>query len=979
IVSPRIRSMVLFANHNLVRSPPFTRLDLVSCRNLLIYFEPPLQQSVLATLHYALKSGGKLLLGPSENLGAMAEFFTVLDAKYRLFESRGTTRLPLERSGSLMRTPLRALPSFSRALPSEEARAVQSASQLMLGEYGPSALLVDESMHLLHTFGRPLPFLHVASGAATLNVLRMVDGPVSALLSSAIPRAFSSGKESMYFGLQLEGVPSPLSIRIRVCSAADSNRRTALIVFESEHAVSPPDPVETVRVHPDTGRQLEELKRELDLSRETLQVTVEELQTSNEELQATNEELLSSNEELQSTNEELHSTNEELHTVNAEYARKNQELGELNSDIDNLLRSTNIGTVFLDSQLRVRKFTPAAADYIPLLERDVGRPLADLAFDCNGADLLGEARGVLEGKTASELPFDARERHALVRILPYIDHHGRTEGVVITFVDITNWKRAVLRTQRILDSIPEHVALLDCDGTILMVNRAWSRFATDNGGPTSYVGWNYLETCKGGSDEELAVRAAEGLHAVLSGQEAHFEMEYPCHAPHEQRWFLLHAAAVEGGEGAVVSHLNITQRKRAELALQEQAIHDSLTSLLNRRGIEQELARLSRAAARNDEWPGVIFVDCDNFKRINDTLGHATGDVVLQEVARRLSEALRPADRLARIGGDEFMVLLPGARLAEAGQVAERLRKAVGAQPVALSHGPLTLTISAAVLAADERLQSLSELASAARGALRSAKDRGKNRVFTRSRTGEERIAESGCSSLEALMEQDDAFGTLRHPLIRLDTEEVVGFEYLTRGPLGPFHLPMDLFHAASDLGVLTSVDLMCLRLSLKRCRASGGSLWHHVNLYPSTLLDTSLERLAALFPDDVPHRCYCLELSEQQILGDPSTMLEHVANLRRLGVRVAIDDVGFGRTSLETLVLIEPEVIKIDRRCVSGVASSVPKARSLERLLRVARSLDALVIAEGVETAADARTLSEMGVQYAQGFHFARPEPLQA
>jgi two-component system CheB/CheR fusion protein len=313
-----------------------------------------------------------------------------------------------------------------------------------------------------------------------------------------------------------------------------------------------------------TQQRLTDVEGELRYTKENLQATIEELETANEELQATNEELLSSNEELQSTNEELQSVNEELHTVNTEYQSKIQELSELNADLDNLLRGTEIGTLFLDENLLIRRFTPAVARLINIIPRDVGRPLEHFSFSIGVEGLLDDIRSTLATGVQHERGAAAADgRRFLVRVLPYLSGHG-ARGAVVTFMDVTESVREHDRLQAIIDSLPQSVVVLDGRGRITLVNRAWRRFAEENGAggnPSVGVGADYLRITAATQGEErtLAEQVTAGLTDVLARRAPAFSVEYPCHSPTEQRWFRLTAAPLaEPFDGLVVSHIDVS-------------------------------------------------------------------------------------------------------------------------------------------------------------------------------------------------------------------------------------------------------------------------------------------------------------------------------------------------------------------------------------------------------------------------------------
>jgi two-component system CheB/CheR fusion protein len=295
---------------------------------------------------------------------------------------------------------------------------------------------------------------------------------------------------------------------------------------------------------------------------------VEELETSNEELQSTNEELMSSNEELQSSNEELQSVNEELNTVNAEYQEKIEILNRLNADLDNMAEAVAAGTVFVDDKLNLTRFSPDATSIFRLRDSDIGRPLDDLAHTLLYPELIGDLTRTLHDETKVEKEVRGiNGLHYFVRMLPYSVASSAAKGAVISFMDVTALHE-VSRLQSIIDALAEHVAVLNSAGIITLVNKAWRQFAMDNGDPTmvhSGPGVNYLEVCRDskGASDASASAAQRGVQEVLEGRRRLFSLEYPCHSPTEERWFVMHVSQVDGEQpGAVVSHVNITEWRR---------------------------------------------------------------------------------------------------------------------------------------------------------------------------------------------------------------------------------------------------------------------------------------------------------------------------------------------------------------------------------------------------------------------------------
>lgn len=408
---------------------------------------------------------------------------------------------------------------------------------------------------------------------------------------------------------------------------------------------------------------------------------------------------------------------------------------------------------------------------------------------------------------------------------------------------------------------------------------------------------------------------------------------------------------------------------------------DALTEVLNRIGLERALQSEFNRAQRQGWNLVAVLLDCDDFDRINASLGHAVGDVVLKEISIRLKDTLRPTDHIARIGGDEFLMLLPDTRFAEGMLVAEKVRLAVAESPLRLAAETIRVTASLGVLALPYEFCSIEEVLSLARLAVRESKLHGKNRVSS----GEPHKVMNGHGSSpdkEALSElteklrKGDCFRAVSMPLLQLEDEKLMGYEILSRGPAGAFEMPDDLFRVSCEYNLLTIVDLRCLKtcLTASVLPKFDQNARFHVNLFPSTIIDTPIDRLLTLFPQNRKDGNFCIEISEQQFIGDPAYLKDHVAALRENGILVAIDDVGFGRSSLESLIILEPDIVKIDRKYVSGIADEPAKARLLKRLVKVVNALGAELVAEGIERREELELLLDVGVRYGQGWYWGKP-----
>lgn len=428
-------------------------------------------------------------------------------------------------------------------------------------------------------------------------------------------------------------------------------------------------------------------------------------------------------------------------------------------------------------------------------------------------------------------------------------------------------------------------------------------------------------------------------------------------------------------EGVVLFGFDITALQRANRALERLSVTDPLTGLLNRRGLQKSLDGIIERLRNDDQPVLVLLVDLDDFKTINDSLGHAVGDIALKEVAQRLQGAVRPFDHLARIGGDEFMILMPKAPIAEVQRIAERLRLVITSTVIQLSSQPLTVTASIAAMMLTKESPSIDQLLTRTHQVLHRSKELGGNRVSYAGAQFDDTLRRLQAErDRREILVRGQRFVSVKHPLVRLSDEVTIGHEFLTRlSTENVLEMPENFFRFSAEQNILTVVDHHCLRAALRAASVTTPDCYH-VNLYPSTIVGIPPEHLLAEFPEGVKLDCFCIEISEQQILGDPSYLLEPIRHLRDAGVKIAIDDVGFGNSCLESLVVLAPDVIKIDKRCVRGLAHDSAARATLERYHAVARSLGAMVVVEGIETEQDLHIIRSMGFEYGQGFFWGRP-----
>ena len=521
-VKKDVREMLVFATQNVIKDPPFTRLDLLCCRNLLIYLEPELQDRLLQIFHYALNPLGVLFLSSSESIGNLSELFAPLNRKwkhYRAIHSVTSTRAVMasrlswasDRSGRTLAGELKT---------TKEVRFAELAKRVLLQSFAPASVVTDMKGHILYVHGDTGKYLRPAPGQATLNVVEMAREGLQLELRAALHAAAIQGTATSCRDLAVRTNGESEHVNLSVRPLADPEAGQGLLLVSFQSVASPPATRQRGRRSPRTGdaRRVEMLEGELASTRENLQATIEEEQATNEELQSTNEELQSTNEELETSREELQSVNEELVTVNAEFQGRIEQLAGMQNDMKNLLDNINVGIIFLDEQLVIKRFTREAASIYHLVPTDVGRPLDDIKADIDGEDLMADARAVL----ASLVPREREVRISsgvsyLARIIPYRTLDNVIEGVVLTFADISQRiiaEQAVQQARELAENIVNTVRepLLVLDGEFKVISASGSFYRSFQVAPRETVGRSVFRL---GSGQWDIPRLRESLESVL--------------------------------------------------------------------------------------------------------------------------------------------------------------------------------------------------------------------------------------------------------------------------------------------------------------------------------------------------------------------------------------------------------------------------------------------------------------------------------
>jgi len=604
-IIPSIRKQIVFARHNIIKDPPFIKNDLVSCRNMLIYISPALQQRIYSLLLFSAGKEGYLFLGPSENSSFMKKDVKELHARWKIYQKTGETKPgyyhqpgngnggdpTAGRSGSKLRD------TRSQNLLWDDFKEVLTEDLHYV------VLYIDANFEIRETVGNYIRFLTLPRKVLRLNLLQMLPSNVSLLLSAEIRKATRTGKKGHLRSVQYEKGKEIITLEIFIRPGGNhpGDPHTMIVLREAGRPERTANATQDRNGHSD--EYLHALEAELSETKNHLQLAIEDLESANEELQSTNEEMLSANEELQSSNEELQSVNEELITLNTEHQLKIKELLELNDDLNNYFRSTDIAQVFLDNELHIRKFNPASVRMINFIETDIGRPITHISNNMRSETLLDDVNAVIRHGNPMEKEVHLHNRkNLLMRIMPYLTHEGKKDGAIISFVDITAITDLNNIIRAVYNSSPSAIfafrAVRDIhlqvtDFTVISSNHAAATLADRPG-----------EELKGASLlKDLAPLISNGLlekyMEVAAGKRNYHQAVF---IQEGKKWYEVTIVRME--DGFVATFTDISERKQAE-----EKLRNNYMELINTREtlkrlnaeLEGKVLERTRALSQSEE------------------------------------------------------------------------------------------------------------------------------------------------------------------------------------------------------------------------------------------------------------------------------------------------------------------------------------------------------------------------------------------
>ncbi|WP_341744471.1 EAL domain-containing protein [Azonexus hydrophilus] len=1094
-----LRDMIVFARHNLVSDPPFMRLDLVSCRNVLIYFDAPLQSKVLKIFHFGLAAEAYLFLGRSESIAQAEQHFSTIDRRERLFRKQGDSMPIIPTSSSL---PVSSL----RTTVQRRDRRLELLLSGLVSHFGLTVAICDREGNVLHTAGEVDKLMHFPVGASRLLlgdvVLPDLRGEVLTLLRRCQQQNSTQKGRRRRLGHDY--------LRIIVEPVSDGSGELLLVIFAPEAVKE----VAAEEIQPSATQQLED---ELLTTREHLQALVEEMATANEEMQALNEESQAANEELQATNEELEAANEEMQATNEELVSLNEELNvktielsRLSEDYAHLYDALEYPVLVFDRSLQLSRFNAPAARRFDLRSTALRQHLSRLR--------LPEALGEMETWLGRALAHGDREqilvqvdkRDLRVLISPGLGKTGSISSLVVSFIDVSDIVRtqaALSQSEERLNALMENTtvifAMRDVSGNYIYANRRFIEFfgledkevlgkndfslfehelavnlwnstvsslrsldaVTVEYEINDARGTRYLRAVHqslydpGGNPVALILEAEDVSASKLAEQQLRITarvfdqageaivvtdplgviqttnkafsaitgygieesvgkqvgrlLKSGRHSAdfYAAMWGALRDKGFWQGEiwnkrksGEVfpewltinrvddadgrVEHFvsvfsDITDIKNAQRKAEYLAAHDVLTGLPNRTLFQDRLRHALAQARRKQERLALMFIDLDNFKDINDTLGHDIGDELLRQAANRLQQVMRDVDTVARLGGDEFTAVLSDCDAEGAGRISRRIVDELAAS-FDIQGRQLFVSASVGVAFFPEDGQDSNALVKAADTAMYRAKELGRNRVEFFVPDLHVRLLKR--ATMESAMRAALDLGRLRlvyQPKFSLQAgHPLVGAEALLRWrdpELGDVS-PGEFIPVCEACGLIKDVTRMVQKLLLSQI-ATWLKLGLKVppiafNCSPRNVREADMAEslVLALQDSGVPAGLVQVEITEGALLENSEAVIGNLNQLHHNGVAISVDDFGTGYSSLTYLKRLPLAELKVDKSFVDGLGSDTDDEAIARAVLGLAQALGLRSVAEGVENERQMQWLSSHGCEVVQGYHLSRP-----
>ena len=991
-ISRALRDRVVFSVNDIARDAPFSRIDLVCCRNLLIYFTPEHQRQVLQTLHYALKPEGLLFLGSAESTSAVSELFSTASDTAHLYTKEGESRPPatlrMARAPGVAASP----PPRNRGVEGEttELRLLRDLAR----EHAPATVVVNEGNELMFSRGDLTAWLGLPLGTGTLDLCAMLIEPLRSPVRAAMfqRRRQQDWDTPVHLSIAI-GNQNLVEIQVQRFDPARTDwlrigfRARPNPLPTAEAGLAPVDEAE--------ARLFQLLESELFSTRASLQSVVQELetanedmQTANEELQSTNEEFQSTNEELQTTNEELRSTNEELLTVNDELIQKTLELERAHADIAVVLSALPTPLVLVNNELRVRLFSTSFDELVPIVSIRPEDGLMALPWKVEIPSLREKVLRVLREQVTVRGAFRHGSESWKYEFNPVYDRDQSARSALLLFINTTELEEAQEslslqrgEMERSLASVSDAILHFADHGPLRAANRvALALFGVEHAQQIPLDDGSLRRDADGKPGEVVTLSALRSevrdiydpVHTTLYLQRADDPQPRPLSVTLQAL-----GRGIDGGSVLICMRDIDTSRREHELLVWASS-HDELTGLLNRRAFDEAL-RKAAARATDGLAQTLLYIDLDQFKACNDLGGHAAGDEVLRQVTALIRTEIGAGGTVGRLGGDEFCVILDRTAIDSGLLIAEKLRVLIELLRVTWHQHTLRVGVSIGVAALgrdDERGHQALEQADAA---CIQAKALGRNRV--ESVTGDAISSLSGrlaeAQVVHQLKAAIDAGTGLFHVLewiLPLGDGGPRRLEVLTRlldadgAPVPTQHL----IASAERSGLIRQIDERAFREAQRLLALLPADAVEriHVNLSPHSLATPSFSQWLEAELASAPNlaRRICFEITETAAFANLSSVRHFSAAVRPLGAQICLDDFGTGSSVLGQIRELSLDGLKIDGAFVRSMRTSEVDRIIVRSIQQIAQTLGLFTVAEYVADEGVAAVLKELQIEFGQG-----------
>lgn len=1002
-----LKENILFSKHDLIKDPPFSKIDLVSCRNVLIYFNTALQEQVLMVFNFALKSNGLLFLGQSESAQKYTGLFQELNnaAKvYRKVDGLNTAPLRMFSGVPMQMGAEHIVASVPMSSRDKKRRFMDEIKQSVFDFLAPAFVVVDENNQVVYRSEACSDYLITPSGFSSNHLIENIRSEFSGSLRSLLYRyreqflgeITPDDQFSMNKTVSVRKEESSEFIRITLVPFTHNQ---TVVFFEKLgiHFSKSPQALAKEIASEEDQTVIYALNDELISTRESLQTLIEELETSNEELQATNEEMMSTNEELQATNEELQtsneelqSSNEELQTVNDELALKNNELNQLNTQLKRIDQALGIPIIQLDNEFRIE-----------YCNRHIE------ALMENGAVRIGDHVGMFpwlhkKYKSIQKLLEHTNPSSEVIREEVTINNHiyevrfipfwqeGEKNGMVLMFHDVS----------QILDD--KHLAEQQLNVAIHSLQALGDAIIrTDHNGIINFVN-PVAETLLAQSKEQACGQALNKVLKVFERNENHslsFEVmqvletgkpfktgravTLQCKNGREKLVELVSTPyySDDDSQGVIILLRDVTAKEQLIEDHEWRATHDPLTSSINRQFTEQQLQRCIEKVAFKSEPCAFMFIDLDKFKIINDTAGHDVGDEALKHVIHLIRKNLRHRDQLGRLGGDEFGLILEGTQTLDAIDVAEKLIAEISTQPFEWKNKTYQLGFSIGIVALPAgELIDMHELLKDADQAMYLAKQNGGNQyvVYDKAKPFFQNVNQQSQVILRIQNGlQSDAFRLALQPLQSCSQARHSGYECLMRFEDAEGHLmPDQIIPVAERYGLIKLIDLSMAELAFAYIAQQSTECFFTINLSAHSFIDfKTAEHLIKLAKNyQIDMKKVVFEITESASITHFDEANSFIAQFKPLGAKIYLDDFGSGFSSFSYLKKLRVDGIKIDGQFIQSLKDNPLDQIMVRSMIEIAQQMELESVAEFVEDTETQKLLEQMGIDFVQGYLIKKP-----